>query len=184
MKSKRFFLLLFLSTSFLFSFSNNSAKANFYLTSNLISTYGVNELPLFNIISEPENNFVHNLILDLDENYNIINIIRKSGSNQQVITIEELTSNKEIVVAKNGNIDILFISCQGVCTKENGGTIQFKYLYNGIYNSFGKLNLILKKVDATTWMATTTEGKKINQLRITRHYFLGQVIGINLLLDL
>ena len=65
---------------------------------------------LAEMISEPENGRIHSFLYQPDANQDITNIIRQSDSDQHIIPFEELV-NSEVVVAKAGSRNAIFISC-------------------------------------------------------------------------
>lgn len=172
-----FVFSLFLTSPLLLS----SAQANFEFLGSSDEQYNdLTNYPLFKIISEPENNLVHELSIGLDESGSITTIVRQSSVDTQTISVEDFTSNKVIVVAKNSGRNALTIQCSGTCTKEMGGVIKLSYLYNGINNSYRDLHLVLKREqNSMNWLVLTSEGIKVEYLRITPRHLLGQLIGVN-----
>lgn len=149
---------------------------------SLLSNAMAYEFKLVSLISEPENNLVHDLILNLDDqNNNIINLIRRSKESQQAFTIEDLI-NGDIVLAKNSGYDAIKLRCGGKCDNQNGGQFILSYLYSGISRTYHTLLLkIVRNNDV--WEIYSEGNVKVRLLRITPRKFLGKVIGVNVLIN-
>jgi hypothetical protein len=133
------------------------------------------EVTLVRLISEPENDLVHSLVLNLDDSLNIIQIIRVSKVDEQRFTPEDL-QNGEMVLAKNSGRDVIKLRCGGKCNNVTGGPLTLSCLYNGITNSYRLLNVNLSKTE-TSWRLTTSKGEQIKTLRIKARKILGKMVG-------
>jgi len=133
------------------------------------------EVPITQIISEPENGLIHNLILLINADQSIAQVIRRSSINEQRIEPQELFTG-EVVLARASSRDAVKMSCPQ-CTVTAGGAIVVRYLYNGITGSYNSLNLKLVKT-AEGWFLHTEGGVKVNTLRLIERKVFGQTIGI------
>lgn len=134
---------------------------------------------LVKIISEPQNNLIHNIILEVDDNGRLINLVRETEdkSDRQVVNMLELIK-KPAVLARASDRDILLLSCFN-CTPESGGNLKLDYLYNGITKKYRDLKMKLQFSKASSW-ELYTENKKnhIKSLRLVPRKIFGQLVGI------
>ena len=133
---------------------------------------------LVKIISEPENNKIHNFLLELDKNKDILSIVRTSGSDRQEIGIN-LLQEGDYVLLSQSNRDVIIIQCPQ-CDSVHGGELGIKYLRNGLNMTYRTLNLTLRRMN-DDWGLFYGE-TKVNSLRIKTRKILGQVIGIRKIL--
>ncbi|MBF0206499.1 MAG: hypothetical protein HQK53_06385 [Oligoflexia bacterium] len=135
------------------------------------------EYPLVSIVSEPENNLVHNLILNLDDNWDLTGLFRRSVENQDYFTYEDLMI-KNIVLARNSGRDAILLSAKKGFDRALGGNLDLSYLYNGATKNYHHLNLKLERLGATAWGIFTDDHRPIHSLTIKPRYFLGMLIGV------
>ena len=133
-------------------------------------------LPLVNILSEPENMRLHTINLHLDESGDILGLTRVSGNTRQVICPEQLFEG-EVLLAKSGGIDAVFLGCED-CSVDQGGVVNLRYIFNGALRTYHNLKMNLARRDGR-WSLETREGQEIKKLKLISRYILGKVIGIS-----
>lgn len=133
---------------------------------------------LVKIISEPENNKIHNFLLDLDKNYDIESIVRTTTNERQVIKLD-LLAGKDYTLLKSDGRDVIILQCHN-CDSVHGGDLGIKYLRNGLSMKYKVLNLNLQR-EGDEW-ALKHEGTKVHTLTIKPRKVLGQLVGIRKIL--
>ncbi len=137
----------------------------------------ITEYPLLEIKSEPEGDLIHELILGLDDQSDIVQLIRRSSVNEDVFDAQLLIDGEEIVLAQHSGKDALIMSCTSSCTSTGGGGLTIKYLYNGIWNTYryGYFDLVRTGDD---WEVYTEAYDLIYNLWVRSKLLWGMVIGI------
>ncbi|MFZ8933304.1 MAG: hypothetical protein ACO20H_08125 [Bacteriovoracaceae bacterium] len=133
---------------------------------------------LVKIISEPENNKIHNFLLNLDENKDINSIVRTSGRDRQEIEMDILQQGDFVLLSQSGR-DVIILQCPR-CDSVYGGELGIKYLRNGLNMKYRTLKLTLRR-NYDDWGLFHGE-TKVKSLRIKTRKVLGQVIGIRKIL--
>ena len=133
------------------------------------------DYPLVSILSKPENNLIHELILQLNPQGEIVTITRTSNESTDVFFKDELKEG--VVLASAQARDAVTLGCID-CSDETAAKLRLGYLYNGITAKFRYLNIVLKKVD-DEYELFTEKGLKIDSLTLFERKFLGQTIGIS-----
>ena len=136
---------------------------------------GAVEKVLVRIISEPENNLVHKLILVMKADGEIIQLVRKSASSIQVFTPEELIQGEVVLATVQGRKAVI-LSCKG-CEKSQGGNLKLSYLFNGVTMTYRSLSMRFVR-DGADWLLYTQNMKPIRRLKLVSRIVFGQIIGI------
>ena len=131
---------------------------------------------LVEIVSEPENNRLHYINLFLSDLDDILGLTRESGSDIQVICPEELFEG-EVLLAKSGGIDAVFLGCKD-CTVEEGGVVNIRYLHNGALSTYRNLYMNLVR-SGNHWELQAAGGEPIYKLTLVARRIFGKVIGIS-----
>lgn len=130
---------------------------------------------LVEILSEPENNQLHQLYLHLDEQGDIQAISRISNDSQQYISADELLLD-EVVLAHAEGRDAILINCQD-CNMQSGGILNMKYLYNGITNSYQNFSMQIRR-QQERWNLYTMDDIQIHSLTLKSRLVFGALVGI------
>jgi hypothetical protein len=145
----------------------------------MIDQDNLTEKLLIKIISEPEDNRIHSLFVYLDHQGDVIRVVRRSDQNQTVFTPADI-SKGEVVLARASDRDAVLLSCQG-CSSQTGGTLNLRYLNNGLTNSYQIFQAQLAR-EGKEWMmwATDEDGQthKVVTLRLRSRKVAGTLIGI------
>lgn len=131
---------------------------------------------LVKIHSEPEGGRVHDFVAEVDEDFNLINVIRRSGDASHVIPASDMVG-QEVVLAETSGRAALLISCVEDCDLSIGGVIQLRYLYNGLMMSYRAVKLRIQLQDSQ-WRLLTLDGEHIETLRLVSRIVFGRIIGI------
>ena len=131
---------------------------------------------LVEIISEPENNLIHNIRLYVDEENTITHLIRESEVDAQMITVEELAAG-EVLLAQASGLDAVFLGCNH-CTASEGGEVYIKYLHNGALKKYKTFSMNLVKIDDTWTLVTQEDNDPIIRLKLISRFIFGKLIGI------
>ncbi len=137
------------------------------------------EKKIISIISEPENNRIHDIILNLKENGDILSISRKSDKDRTIFTVEEMRS-KEVVLARTSGMDAVLLGCKE-CTSQEGGQLNMRYLNNGLTKAYKNFQMQLVREGQDLWsIYTEIEGKnvKIETLRLRSRKVGDMLVGI------
>jgi len=133
----------------------------------------VMEAPMVQILSEPEGNVIHQISVNLDDEGGIIEVTSRSEDYNAAIAFQELIDGEVVLAAAEG-IDVLTLSCLG-CSKDEGGTLVFGYLKNGLSGKWGSMDFKLAKKGE--WSLST--GKELVQtLTLKSNRIFGRVVGI------
>ncbi len=130
---------------------------------------------LVEILSEPQDDLIHTVSLNLDENGDIVEVIRTSEEDELVIPSEDLIEG-EVVLARSQDRDAVFLSCPG-CTADLGGELVVRYISNGIFNTYDELHMNLVRT-GNDWTLFSVDGEEVINLRLVSRTIFGQVIGI------
>lgn len=137
------------------------------------------DIHLAEVISEPENNQVHNFFVELDENFDMQALVRKTEEISQRLDIEKVIEG--IVLIEKDGLDVITLSCP-TCDVVHGGEINLKYLYSGLSKQFRDFKMELLR-DGDSWaLYTIAEKVKIKSLKLVSRVFMGQIIGIKKIL--
>jgi len=135
------------------------------------------ELPLAEVISEPENNRVHNFLAEVDENFDVLGMVRKADETTQKLALEEIVEG--VVLIKKEGFDVITLSCSN-CDSVHGGDINLKYLYSGLSKQYRDFKMELVR-DGDNW-ALFSGKEKISYLKLVSRKFMGRLIGIKTIL--
>jgi len=141
-------------------------------------TYSL-DLPLADVISEPEDNRVHKFLVEVDDNFDIRGLVRKTEETIQRINLEEVIEG--FVLLNKEGLDVIILTCPGY-DSVHGGEITLRYLYDGLAKKYRDFNMELLR-DGDDWsLFTVSEKIKINTLKLVARRFLGRLIGIKKIL--
>jgi hypothetical protein len=162
-----------------FHFTHDEQNKNILIGAEEVDQSPLLEKILIKIVSEPEDNRIHDLVLLLDQHDDVIHVVRRSDNGQTVFTPADLQS-KEVVLARASDRDAVLLSCQG-CTSQVGGILSLKYLNNGLTNSYLTFTAELRR-EGNEWImyANDEDGKtlKVQTLRLRSRKVAGMLIGI------
>ena len=137
------------------------------------------ELHLADVISEPEDNRVHEFLVEVDDNFDILGLVRKTDESIQRITLEEIIQG--MVLLEKDGFDVITLTCSG-CDSVHGGEITLKYLYDGLAKKYRDFYMELLR-DGDDWGLFAEKGEiKINTLKLVSRKFFGRLIGIKKIL--
>lgn len=155
-----------------------------FLVLSTVSSFAY-EYRLISITSEPENDLVHNLILDLDSNGKIEKIVRRSKVDETEYSLNDLKEKEVVVAAYNGRNAIL-LKCENDCDEERGGLLTLKYLYNGVTQSYHSLRINMQKQEGGDWVAKTEKDEQIKTLRLKSRKapIVHTVIGVDVMINM
>ncbi|MBF0298257.1 MAG: hypothetical protein HQK51_06030 [Oligoflexia bacterium] len=133
-----------------------------------------NSYQLLTIKTDEDNNKLYNINLEIDNDSNII----RGQFEDEIYTIEQLINKlkRGIVLQKSEGIDVMVLSSHDM-SAESGGSMELKYLMNGILRTYDKFKMQLRR-DGHQWALYTEQDKIINTLFIETNKFLGIDIGI------
>lgn len=135
------------------------------------------ELHLADVISEPEDNRIHKFLVEVDDNFDILGLVRKTDESIQKINLEEIIQG--IVLLEKDDFNVITLTCSG-CDSVHGGEITLKYLYDGLGKKYREFRMELLR-DRDSWALFSGE-VKINSLKLVSRKFLGRLIGIKKIL--
>jgi len=133
------------------------------------------EVELVEILSEPEDNRIHEISLGLNESEEILRLVRRSTGSENSIAMSDII-NSEVVLAVASGKNALMLKCPS-CSINQGGTLIFTYLTNGLDDSYASIGLQLTRDDAG-WLLRTENGITIENLNMKSRKIFGQVVGI------
>lgn len=133
------------------------------------------KIPLVDILSEPENNLHHQLILHLNDAGDVEQISRVSLESEHVFTLADLLT-KEVVLARSSGLDAVLLGCSG-CDPNVGGTLVLRYVYNGVTRNYRSFQMRIQRSDRH-WELSTADGTPIRTLTLKARKVLGAVVGI------
>ena len=136
-------------------------------------------VPLVEILSEPQENMIHSIFLDLDSEGNLVNLVRKSASGDYLLPFQDLIDG-EVVLAQAGGHDAVILSCPE-CTVEEGGELEFRYLYNGANGTYRQSSFDLAPT-SDAWAFYTSDDEQVKNLTLKSRKILGRLVGIDRIL--
>jgi hypothetical protein len=131
---------------------------------------------LLEVVSEPEDGIVHKLLVAVDQNGNLLALIRQTNQEQQIILQEALFQNETSLARASGR-DAIFVHGKGDRVK--GGKIILKYLYDGIWNTYRQKEFSLKNIENRKWQLQTLQNVPIYRLTLRSKKLFGRLIGID-----
>lgn len=172
------------SSNFLFEGFENTSEFFFLETEERSWTLApeLSRQKLAHIISEPEGGKIHNLVVEVDGSYKIVNLNRETenSDSRQVVKMEEL-KKKPAVLAQTEGRDVLVLHCRG-CHEQRGGAFELKYLYNGMSMKYRSLKLEFRfDQNQNLWRLFAEKDKKmvrVEYLRLIPRVIFGRLIGI------
>ncbi|WP_141732235.1 pectin acetylesterase-family hydrolase [Oligoflexus tunisiensis] len=138
-------------------------------------TDALEPVTIVDILSEPENNLHHELILYLNEQGDIEKISRVSPESEQSFTLDDLLT-QEIVLAQSSGIDAVLISCAD-CDPDVGGSLNLRYIYNGITKTYQNFSMRIQR-SGRIWTLLTQDGTPIYSLTLKARKVFGATVGI------
>lgn len=145
------------------------------ITKNLIlslvffqaQAFSSDRLRLMQIVSEPQNNLIHEVFLHLNALQEIIAVSREGGGDVTTFTIED-TNNDKVLLAESQGYKAVFLSCKEKnCTPSMGGSFDLEFLKNALFKAYGHFNLEIRKV-AGEWHAYTDKGLRLHSIKLVK----------------
>lgn len=133
--------------------------------------------PLLQVVSDPENGRIHNLLVGVDDNNNLLALIRRSSSDEQTISHEDLF-HKDTPLARASGHDAIFVGCKSG-SREVGCRISIRYLYDGIWGTYREMQGNLTRNASGRWEIQTLSGVPVRRLTLRSRTFMGKLIGVD-----
>lgn len=134
------------------------------------------EQPLVEVWSEPEDDAQHLIRLLVDREGRIHGLVRRMGRDREAFTMAELERGP-VVLGRAGGREALDLRCRP-CDPERGGTIELRYLHNGLFGSYRALSLRLERAPDGAFRLADATGP-VPTLRLTSRRWLGVLIGVD-----
>ncbi len=133
------------------------------------------EIPILKVISEPEENLLYSIFLEVNSFGDIQRIKRKNGPIIEVYEFKEIING--IVLFKMENREVLFLECP-ICDSIHGGEFMIRFLKNGITDQYSEILLGLEKKNERWGFFQRPNHDPIKTLTLKSNKLLGKVIGI------
>lgn len=131
---------------------------------------------LVTIISEPEDNLVHQLIMVIAPDGRLRYVVRRSKEDETVTTLQALSAGEVVMARTDGRASVM-LSCSG-CDAQGSGITRLRYISNGILRRYGKLEMRIERSDDGSFRLWSMEGVRVERLRLTSRRWLGLLIGV------
>jgi hypothetical protein len=132
---------------------------------------------LSQVIVEPQNNAIHELLFHTDPTQNLTSLVRKH-ENKETHYLTELLKKTNVVLAKVKGKEVILMSSPNY-TEHVGGEIQIKYLHNALTMNYKTTTIALQKENGAWGFYTTGPQKKqIHTLTVKPRKIAGILIGI------
>ena len=131
---------------------------------------------LVTIVSEPEDNLVHEVALANGPDGFLEHVVRRSRQDQTVVKPEEL-SRGEVVLARTDGRDSVLLSCPG-CDFRHEGVVSMRYISNGLFHRYAVFQMRLRRMDDGSYRLASMDGRRIERLRLTARRWLGILLGV------
>ena len=132
---------------------------------------------LLQVVSDPENGRIHTLFIKVDENNNLLALVRRSSEDEQTISHEDLF-HKDTLLARADGHDAIFLGCKNG-TREVGCRISMKYLYDGVWGTYREMQGELRRNLSGRWEIRTLAGVLVQRLTLRSRTFMGRLIGVD-----
>lgn len=125
------------------------------------------------ILSQPEDDKIHRMYFHLDDNDNILDLVRISDDSEAYVPFQDLVAGEVVMAVVEGR-DAVILSCPE-CSETNGGTLYFRYLTNGLNDSYDTMSLEIRKDDQ--WNLYF-DAQKVETMTLVSRRVFGRLIGI------
>ena len=146
---------------------------------NINTKYGYS---IIEIKSEPENNKLHHIVIFLNHDKTINSMIRDSGHKLVYIDINRLKKKEKLVLSEFNNRNILYLHSNNF-NYMVGGSLIFKYLYNGAIKQYKEKYFELKSKNDIWNVYDLEENHLITNMRLKSKKIGKKLIGISLKLN-
>lgn len=131
---------------------------------------------LVTLKSEPEGGLEHKLALVLDARNRIERLVRRTGSEADSFTFEQVRTGANLAWA--GGRAVIRLTCPA-CDPAQGGRVRLSYLHNGITNGYELFELDCRRgPDGALALYPVGGREPVRRMRMTSRRFLGILIGI------
>jgi len=133
------------------------------------------EILILKVVSEPEDNQVYSIYLELDSIGEIQNFKIKKGIKIEIYEFKKIMEG--VGLLKMENREVLFMECPN-CHLFQGGEIMIRFLKNGISHQYSEIYIDLLRKNEK-WGLYKPEGLvPIKEIKLKANKLLGKVIGI------
>jgi hypothetical protein len=134
-----------------------------------------NEIPILKVISEPEDNLIYSIFLEVNSFGEIQRFKRKYNTNTDLFEFKKMING--FVLFRMENREVLFMECP-ICDNIQGGELMIRFLKNGITNQYSEVFLGLEKKNEIWGFFQHPNPIPIKTLFLKSNKLLGKVIGI------
>lgn len=137
-----------------------------------LAPYVVKNSLLLRIVSEPQNNLIHEVYVHLDDNGDVLGATREGGGDKTSFTIDELNAGK-VLLAESQGYKAVFITCKtGKCTPKDGGLLDLEYLKNALFNIYDHFEIDLRRIKGKDgqdeWVAYSNTGVYLKSIKLVK----------------
>jgi len=132
------------------------------------------------VVSEPEDGRLHDLLVTVDENGDLLSLIRRGatgGKDEQVVSHEDLFQ-KDNPLARASGRDAIFVRCKDG-DRSQGATIVIKYLHDGVFGSYRQMEGTLQRDASGLWKISSPTHGVAHRLTLRSRTIFGRLIGID-----
>lgn len=130
------------------------------------------------VLSEPEDNAVHELKLELDASGAIAAFSRTGAGTVTRYAFDQM-KDTEVGLAWAGRRRVATLECRP-CDAATGGHLRLRYLHNGITGGQRMLELdLVRRDDGSFTLTSAVAAEPVQRLRLTSRRWLGVLIGID-----
>ena len=134
------------------------------------------EQVLLTIISEPEDNLVHQVVMVIAPDRTLRHIVRRSKEDETIATAQQLREG-EVVMARTDGRASVTLSCPK-CDETNSGITRLRYISNGVFRRWGTMAMKIDRTEDGSFRLWSLQGERIEKLRLTSRRWLGVLIGV------
>lgn len=134
------------------------------------------EQVLLTIISEPEDNLVHQVVMVIAPDRTLRHIVRRSKEDETIATARQLREG-EVVMARTDGRASVTLSCPK-CDATNSGLTHLRYISNGIFRRWATMTMKIDRTEDGSFRLWSLQGERIERLRLTSRRWLGLLIGV------
>ena len=154
-------------------------ETSYNYSRNINTNYGYN---IIDIKSEPEDNKLHYIVIFLNHDKTINSMIRDSGHKLVYIDINRLKNKEKLLLSEFNNRNILYLYSNNF-NYMVGGSLIFKYLYNGAIKQYKEKFFELKSRNGTWNIYDLDENNLIKNMRLKSKKIGSKLIGVSLKLN-
>ncbi len=134
------------------------------------------EQVLVTIISEPEDNLVHQLIMVIAPDGRLRHLVRRSKEDETIATLQALRAGEVVMARTDGRASVM-LSCPA-CDLTKSGIAHLRYITNGLLGRYGRMKMRVERRGDGSFHLWSMEGERIERLRLTSRRWLGILIGV------